>query len=257
MARWQDAGPQAPGAADRAVTLDDPAHVRQQYATEASLAARKAVYTEVTGPDAREIVFEAVAEVEPGSVLEVGCGEGELAERVLRELGVRVVAIDQSERMVELTRARGVDARVGDVTELPFEDGSFDVAVAAWMLYHVGEIDRGVAELARVLRPGGRLVAATNASGHLHEMLALGGVERAFDDLSFRGENGAEILARHFARVETHDASGTVTFRDAEQIRSYLRSTARLADGADRVPELAEPLVARRRPVVFVAEKAV
>jgi SAM-dependent methyltransferase len=238
------------------VRLDDPTHVREQYASEAGLAARKAVYTEITGPDAREIVFGAVSEVEPRSVLEVGCGEGELAERLQRELDAEVVALDQSERMVELTRARGVDARVGDVTELPFEHGSFDVAVAAWMLYHVQEIDRAVAELGRVLRSGGRLVAATNASDHLHEMLALGGVERAFDDLSFRGENGAEILARHFAQVETHDASGTVTFRDAEQIRSYLRSSARLADGAARVPELLEPLVARRRPVVFVAEKA-
>jgi SAM-dependent methyltransferase len=235
--------------------ISDPTYVREQYATEAGLAARKAVYTEVTGPDAREIVFEAVAEVEPRSVLEVGCGEGELCERVQRELGVPVVAIDQSERMVELARARGVDARVADVRELPFEDGSFDVAVAAWMLYHVLDLDRAVAELARVLRPGGRLVAATNASDHLHEMLSLAGLARAFVDLSFRAENGTEALERHFARVEMHDASGTVTFRDAEQIRSYLRSSARLADGADRVPELTKPLVARRRPVVFVAER--
>jgi ubiquinone/menaquinone biosynthesis C-methylase UbiE len=235
--------------------ISDPAYVREQYASEVGLAARKAVYTDVTGPDARAIVFDAVAAVAPRSVLEVGCGEGELAERIERELGAEVVALDQSERMVELTRARGVEAHVGDVTELPFPDDSFDVAVAAWMLYHVPDVDRAVRELGRVLRPGGRLVAATNASDHLREMLALGGLERAFDDLSFRGENGAEILRRRFTRVETHDASGTVTFRDAEQIRSYLRSSARLSEGAGRVPELTEPLVARRRPIVFVAEK--
>ena len=234
----------------------DPTYVREQYVTEAGLAARKAVYTDVTGPDAREMVFEAVAEAAPGSVVEVGCGEGELAERVRRELGVEVVAVDQSERMVELTRVRGVDARVGDVRELPFDDSSFDVAVAAWMLYHVPDVDVALGELTRVLRPGGRLVAATNRSDHLLEMFALGGLDRPFADLTFRGETGAEVLGRHFARIETHDASGTVTFRDAEHIRSYLRSSARLADAADRVPELAEPLVARRRPVVFVAEKA-
>lgn len=237
--------------------INDAAHVREQYASEAGLAARKAVYTEVTGPDAREVLFAAVAEADPRAVLEVGCGEGELAERVQAELGVDVVALDQSERMVELTRSRGVDARVGDVLALPFEDGTFDVAIAAWMLYHVPAVDRAVGELARVLSPGGRLVAVTNASDHLQEMLALGGLERAFDDLSFRAENGAEILAHHFARVVTRDASGTVTFREAEQIRSYLRSSALLSAGADSVPELTEPLVARRRPVVFVAEKAV
>ena len=234
----------------------DPAYVRKQYATEAGLAARNAVYSEVTGRDPRELVFDAVAEVEPRTVLEVGCGEGELAERLQCDLSGRVLAIDQSERMVELTRARGVEARVGDVQALPFEDGSFDVAVAAWMLYHVPDLDRGVGELARVLGPGGRLVAATNASDHLREMLRLGGIERF--DFSFRAENGAEILDRHFARVETRDARGTVTFRDAEQIRSYLRSSERLSvrGAAERVPELTEPLVARRRPVVFVAEKA-
>lgn len=236
------------------MSLNDPELVRVQYATEAGLAARKAIYTEVTGPDAREMVFEAVVEAEPRSVLEVGCGEGELSERVRAELGIEVLALDQSERMVELTRARGIDARVGDVQELPFDDGSFDVAIAAWMLYHAPDLDLAVAELARVLRSGGRLVAATNGSDHLREMLRLGGIQEF--DFTFRAENGAEILGRHFARVETRHASGTVTFRDADQIRSYLRSSERLSVGADRVPELREPLVAQRRPVVFIAEKA-
>lgn len=234
--------------------LTDPTYVREQYATEAGLAARKAAYSEVAGPDPREIVFDAIAAVGPRSVLDVGCGEGELAERVQRELGADVVAIDQSERMVELTRARGVHARVGDVRELPFEDSSFDVVVAGWMLYHVPDVDVALVEVVRVLKPSGRFVAATNWSDHLKEMLELGGVQRAWDDLTFRGENGAEILRRHFANVEKHDATGTVTFRDAEQMRSYLRSSPRLAEGADRVPELTEPLVVRRRPVVFVAE---
>jgi SAM-dependent methyltransferase len=236
------------------VSLNDPEVVREQYASEAGLAARKGIYVDVTGPDAREIVFKSVAEVQPATVVEVGCGEGELAQRMQRELAVQLVAIDQSARMVELTRARGVDARIGQVESLPFADGSFDVAVAAWMLYHVSDLDRAVAELARVLRPGGRLVAATNAEDHLQEMLELAGIDGF--EFTFRAENGAGILGRHFAHVETRDASGTVVLHDAEQIRSYLRSSARLRDGANRILEVDEPLVVRRRPVVFVAEKA-
>ncbi len=234
--------------------IDDPAAVREQYASEAGLAARKRIDTDVTGPDAREMVFHAVAEARPQSVLEVGCGEGELAERMTSELDLEVVAIDQSERMVELAKLRGVDARVGTVQELSFSDASFDVVVAAWMLYHVPDLDRAIAELARVLRPTGRLVAVTNASDHLQEMLELAGVEGW--DFSFRAENGAEILGRQFGAVETRDASGTVTLRDADQIRAYMRSSIRLSEWAHRVPELEEPLVVRRRPVVFVAEKA-
>jgi SAM-dependent methyltransferase len=234
--------------------IDDPAAVRAQYASEAGLVARKSIYTDVTGPDAREMVVRAVAEARPQSVLEVGCGEGELAERMTKELKVDVVAVDQSERMVELARLRGVDARVGDVQALPFVDESFDVVVAAWMLYHVPDLDRAIAELARVLRPGGRLVAVTNASDHLQEMLELAGVDGW--EFSFRAENGAEILGRRFDTVETRDASGTVTLSDAEQIRGYMRSSIRLSEWADRVSELEEPLVVRRRPVVFVAQKA-
>ena len=234
--------------------LNDPEHVVRQYESEAGLAARKAVYREVTGPDAREIAVEEVLRGAPDRVLEVGCGEGELAERLVADVS-NLAAIDQSPRMVELTRRRGVDARVADVQELPFPDDSFDAVLAAWMLYHVADLDRGLAETRRVLRPGGRLVATTNSADHLGELLALGGITRW--DLPFAAENAAEILGHHFANVERRDAYGTVTFRDIELVRSYFASSERLAGALDRLPHvLAGPLVARRLPVVFVATKA-
>jgi SAM-dependent methyltransferase len=237
------------------VRVDDPAYVERQYATERNLAARKALYDEVDGEDARELAFRAVAEAAPARVLEVGCGEGELAARMAGELGVDVVAIDQSPRMVELAVARGVDARVADVQALPFEDESFDVAVAAWVLFHVPDLDRGIAELARVLRPSGRLVAVTNYVDHLFELFELAGALEQRFVLTFGAESGEERLSRRFARVERRDAHGTVTIRDAEAVRAYLRSSERLAPYAQQVPELSEPLVARRRQAVFVADR--
>jgi SAM-dependent methyltransferase len=231
--------------------LNDPDHVVRQYETEAGLAARKSVYRDVTGPDARELTIEAVLESAPQQVLEVGCGEGELAER-LTAVVPEVVAVDQSARMVELTRASDVEARVADVQELPFLDDSFDAVLAAWMLYHVPDLDRGISEIARVLRPGGRLVAVTNTADHLAELLALGGLERW--DLPFAAENAESILGRHFARVERRDAYGTVTFHDIETVRTYFASSERIAAALERLPEaLDAPLVARRCPVVFVA----
>jgi SAM-dependent methyltransferase len=232
---------------------NDPSYVSRQYETEEGLAARKSAYRDVSGPDARELALEAVLEVGPGRVLEVGCGEGELAERLTA--AVRdVVALDQSPRMVELTQARGVDARVGDVQQLPFPDASFDAALAAWMLYHVRDLDLGLGELVRVLRPGGRLVAVTNGHDHLQELFALGGIDHW--EVPFRTENGVEILGRHFANVERRDAFGTVSFDDIDAVRSYFASSERLAWALDRLPDaLDEPLVARRRPTVFVATK--
>ena len=231
--------------------LNDPDHVVRQYQTEAGLAARKAVYRDVTGPDARELALEAVLNDAPNRVLEVGCGEGELAERLTATVP-EVVAVDQSPRMVELTRVRGVDAHVADVQQLPFPDDSFDAVLAAWMLYHVPDLDRGLSEVARVLRPRTRLVATTNGADHLAELLALAGIERW--ELPFEAENGAEILRRHFSSVERQDAHGTVTFRDIDLVRSYFASSERLTSALDRLPEALDgPLVARRRPVVFVA----
>jgi SAM-dependent methyltransferase len=236
------------------VRLDDPACVREQYASEAGLEARRAIYEHVEGPDPREVAFAAVAEVHPRRVLEVGCGPGEAAERIARELGADVVAVDISERMVELARARGVDARVGDVQELPFADGSFDCALAAWVLFHAAALDRALGELARVLRPGGRLVAATNSERHLAELWALVGGEQVV--LSFRRETGEELLARHFARVERRDFEGRVTVTDADKVRRYFASSNRGKAFVDSVPELSEPLVVGARTTVFVAETA-
>ena len=139
--------------------IDDPAWVREQYASEDKLAARKSAYAKIEGPDTLELVFRAVAECRPQRVLEVGGGEGELATRIVNELGGELVGIDRSERMVEIQQSKGIDARVGDVDQLPFDDEEFDTAVAAWMLYHTSDLDRALLELARVLQPGRRLVA--------------------------------------------------------------------------------------------------
>src|ERR671930_1311101 len=99
-----------------------------------------------------------------------------------------------------MQRSKGIDARVGDVQELPFADGEFDVAVAAWMLYHVADLDSGLAELARVLTPGGTLVAVTNDVEHLQELWDLAHRASDIGRFNFRSDNGEEILRRHFAR---------------------------------------------------------
>lgn len=237
------------------MTLDDPDVVREQYASEAGLMARRSVYSDVDGPDAREVAFAAVAERAPRRILEVGCGPGELAERLAREVPANVVAVDLSPRMVELARDRGVDARLGDVQALPFAAGVFDCAVAAWMLYHVPDVVRGVTELARVLRPGGRLVAVTNSERHLVEIRALAGLG-APERLSFSRENGVEVLRTAFGAVEQRDVAAWVTFAGADAIRAYVGSLvpAGGVGGEATVEEVAEPVRAGSRVTIFVAE---
>lgn len=236
--------------------IDDPEVVRREYANEDGLRARASIYGGLAGPDAREVAFEAVRAAAPRRVLEVGCGWGEFAARVQDELGADVVAIDLSPRMVELARERRVEAQVGDVQQLPFGNASFDCTVANWMLYHVPEIDLGLSELARVLRPGGRLVATTNGVRHLEELWSLVGRDKAEEKRHFFSEDGEELLRRHFSDVRRTDHESSLVFPDTDAVRGYVESSIAHKHLAERVPELAQPLVVTRRGTVFVAEKA-
>lgn len=233
--------------------LDDPAWVRSQYADESALEVRQSVYAAGEDGSPFDVVLAALAEVSPRRVLEVGGGQGAFAARLQRELDCAVVGADVSERMVELQRSRGLTAQVGDVQQLPFADGEFDAAVANYMLYHVADLDRALAQLARVLRPGGRLVAATNAVAHLQELWALVGRDRRSEG-TFNDENGAAWLRQHFARVERRDAGGWTTFPDEESVRRYIGSSGRWTEQLSRLPAFETPLRARVASAVFVAD---
>ena len=99
-----------------------------------------------------------------GSAIEVGSGGGAMAAEVLdRFPGLRLTATDVDPQMVERARERlapfGERAVVtrADATALPFPDACFDAALSFLMLHHVGRWERALAELARVVRPGGGL----------------------------------------------------------------------------------------------------
>ena len=134
---------------------------------------------------------------------------------------------------------------------MPFGDGQFDAAVAAWMLYHVADVDCALAELARVLRRGGALVAITNGAAHLAELWAALGVE--YHTSGFRSENGAELLGRRFARVERYDVETAARFPDHAAAAAYLSSLGREDIPPQLAARLPEPFEARGAPTVFVA----
>jgi demethylmenaquinone methyltransferase/2-methoxy-6-polyprenyl-1,4-benzoquinol methylase len=95
-------------------------------------------------------------------VLDVACGTGAVALELLRQTGCSVVGVDQSPEMLAEARRRLVlAAETGRVRlveasaqELPFEDASFDGLTAAYLLRYLDDLPAGLAELARVLRPG-------------------------------------------------------------------------------------------------------
>ncbi|MDT4992003.1 MAG: 2-polyprenyl-6-hydroxyphenyl methylase / 3-demethylubiquinone-9 3-methyltransferase [Actinoplanes sp.] len=101
-----------------------------------------------------------------GAVLvDAGCGGGLLAPHV-RRLGYRHIGVDVRRAGLQQAATRGIVPLIGDVTALPLASGCADVVVAGEILEHVSDLPGTVAELCRVLRPGGLLVLDTvNATG--------------------------------------------------------------------------------------------
>lgn len=112
------------------------------------------------GLDRRWRKETARAVVSPGDrVLDACCGTGDLALADLRAGGARVTGLDFSERMLERARAKSSEVEwvQGDALALPFADGSFDGATVGFGVRNLDDLEAGLRELRRVLRPGGRL----------------------------------------------------------------------------------------------------
>jgi demethylmenaquinone methyltransferase / 2-methoxy-6-polyprenyl-1,4-benzoquinol methylase len=104
-----------------------------------------------------------LAQIGPGSrVLDVATGTGDLALELSRRVapGGEVVGSDFSEQMLERARAKAPALRFewGNALELPYPDGGFDAATVGFGARNFSDLDRGLAEMARVVRPGGRVV---------------------------------------------------------------------------------------------------
>ena len=110
-------------------------------------------------------------------VLEVGCGPGHLSIR-LAHSGLAVTGLDLDPAMIERAKANSDRAgdsgqhplsfRIGDVASLPFPDGSFDLVVSTLSMHHWAEPKTGLAEIGRVLRPGGRALVWDIRPGSWH-----------------------------------------------------------------------------------------
>jgi len=133
-------------------------------------------------------------------------------------------------RVGESGRFRTVQARAADAQELPFEDASFDVAVANHMLYHVPDPGRAIAELARVLRPNGTLIAAANGRRNLAELWAIRA--KVFDvslipetTERFGRESGERLLGSRFGNVAWRGYPDELVCTDIGDVLAFLTSS--------------------------------
>lgn len=233
---------------DSTTHLTEGDHVARQYASADNLRTRRGVWG--PGPEGVspvDVLRTLVVSSEPKQLVEIGCGTGQFARSVLDEApGLDYLATDLSPGMVEATRALGVPAEVASSDVLPVGDGSRDAAVAAWMLYHVPDLDGTLREVRRVVRDGGTLFVATNGREHLADLLREAGGEPLATQ--FMSENAAEVLGRHFEHVVQRDVETRATFADHAAASAYLASFS---------PRLAEALPHFEGPRTYAGHTAV
>lgn len=241
------------------MTLSDPDFVARQYGSATNLDARIALHRRF-GTKEEPLprwIFGQLDLPPDARILEPGCGPGllwtENRERVPD--GWSITLTDASAGMVREAEERigsgRMTFRVADAQEIPFEDEAFDAVLANHMLYHVPEVSCALSEVARVLRPGGCLYAATNGVGHMRE---LGPMRHVLDPshppdaatkepIAFGLENGEAQLSRWFSEVSLRRHEGALLVTEAEPLLEYLLSGAT----ADAVA--GEPAVEFRRRV--------
>lgn len=106
-------------------------------------------------------------DAQPGEyILDLGCGDGQLTQR-LKETGAHVLGVDASAEMVAAARARGVEAEQAPAEQLPFRDATFDAVFSNAALHWVRGQDAMLAQVHRVLKPGGRFVAEMGGHGNI------------------------------------------------------------------------------------------
>jgi len=143
-------------------------------------------------------------------VLEVGCGTGLLLRRIAA-FARSARGVDLSPGMLERARERGLDVVEGSATALPFADSSFDVTCSFKVLAHVREIERALAEMARVTRPGGHVLA------------------------EFYNPNSLRGLLKRFGPAgtvaqDTHEKQVYTRFDSPRQVRSLVPAGCRAVD---------------------------
>lgn len=210
-----------------------------QYTTTDRLSARIALHRDYsTSPIGwHRWLFDQLELPNDAAVLDAGCGTGELWRANGDRLRPwRVTLSDQSAAMAQgtaetLSGIGNFSGHVDDIQALSFADGSFDGALACHMLYHVPDIARGIAELRRVLRPGGVLYAATNSSEHMQALMDLigvldPGVDTTHSGYRFTLENGEAPLRVVFDSCELRVFDDSLHITQAQPLLDYILSMA-------------------------------
>ena len=227
--------------------------LKHQYKDASKLNARIALHVRFSvNPEPWwEWVLRLMKLPEDARLLEVGTGPADFWRTNIGRIhgGWNVTLSDfspgmlrQAQENLGKARTRFTFSRI-NVAHIPFPDASFDGVIANFMLYHAPDLDQALNEIQRVLKPGGRLYAATNGSRHMWQLNEL---LRRLDPNAkiltaatvFGLENGAEALHRHFPIANLYLFDDALQVTDADALLAYafsMRRSQALAENPDRL----------------------
>lgn len=168
-------------------------------------------------------------------LLELGCGNGKLWQENRIDLRNREIFLsDISEGMVEEVRNKlGTDFNciVADAEKIPFKDKYFDTIIANHVLFYLNDLNLGLKEISRVLRPNGILYCSTYGKNHMKEITE---IVQSFDsriNLSnyslydiFGLENGESILSKYFSNIQRMDYRDSLEITESKPLIDYIMS---------------------------------
>jgi SAM-dependent methyltransferase len=225
---------------DRFVNRDQ-AYLRDvQYANGDKLRARTQLHTKYAAQSVVwQLWLQGLVDIpKGGDVLEVGCGTGlfwtigwtsETSDFALTLTDLSAGMVAETVPLVQRSVAR-VTGLAADAQDLPFADNSFDIVIANQMLYHVPDPSQALREFARVLRPGGVLMASTVGSGHLRELFRIeasvfGPTRVLRHHEVFGAQSGGELVAEFFDEVAWHAYDDQLRCTDVDDVLDYICST--------------------------------
>ena len=173
-------------------------------------------------------------------ILELGCGPAYLWKECSSRIppGWDITLSDLSSGMLDaawrnlVVTGRAFQFKEIDAQEIPFEDETFDAVMANFMLYHVPDRPKALKEIRRVLKPGGRLFAATAGQNHMQEMMEylqqvhLSNILESYAN-PFTLDNGLEQLQAVFPQVNLSRYEDHLNVTEVEPIMAYIRSSMR------------------------------
>ena len=168
-------------------------------------------------------------------LLELGCGNGKLWQENRIDLRNREIFLsDISEGMVEEVRNKlGSDFNciVADAEKIPFKDKYFDTIIANHVLFYLNDLNLGLKEISRVLRPNGILYCSTYGKNHMKEITE---IVQSFDsriNLSnyslydiFGLENGESILSKYSSNIQRMDYRDSLEITESKPLIDYIMS---------------------------------